>query len=33
LINFKVARLTDGIKRIVNPRRTTFRGSEIDVTP
>jgi GxxExxY protein len=33
LMNFKAARLTDGIKRIVNPRRTTFRGSEIDVTP
>ena len=33
LINFNVAKLTDGVKRFVNPGRRRFIGSEIDLTP
>lgn len=33
LINFNVAKLTDGVKRFVNPARRQFIGSEIDLRP
>ena len=32
LINFNVAKLTDGVKRFVNPGRRQFLGSEIDLS-
>ena len=31
LINFNVPRLKDGIKRLLNPRRTICPGAEIDI--
>jgi GxxExxY protein len=30
LINFNVPKLTDGVKRLLNPHRRTFTGGEID---
>ena len=33
LINFNVAKLTDGVKRFINPARRQFIGSEIDLRP
>jgi GxxExxY protein len=33
LINFNVAKLTEGVKRLINPGRRQFTGSEIDITP
>jgi GxxExxY protein len=30
LINFNVAKLTDGVKRLLNPQRRTYIGGEID---
>ena len=33
LINFNVAKLTDGVKRFVNPGRRQFIGGEIDFKP
>src|SRR3954470_13345147 len=33
LINFNVAKLTDGVKRFVNPGRRQFIGSDIELTP
>ena len=33
LMNFKMARLRDGVKRLVNPYRTNFIGGEIDLNP
>jgi len=32
LINFNVAKLTDGVKRFVNPGRRQFLGSDIDLS-
>jgi hypothetical protein len=30
LINFNVPKLTDGVKRLLNPHPPTFTGGEID---
>ena len=32
LINFNVPKLKDGIRRLLNPRRTMYPGAEIDIT-
>ena len=32
LINFNVPKLKDGIRRLLNPRRTAYPGAEIDFT-
>ena len=33
LINFNVPRLKDGIKRLLNPRRTVYLGQDVDISP